>query len=442
MPRVTRQRRLRQAWECGTFPAIFELMEQDENDVELLLLSYFRSHGMNSGKALLQTARLHHDHNSENLRTLLLTLISSRYLEPRLYLPRCTNWITAVLPAMKDDSFKYLMRMSRRDFAEMLHRIENGPGRKIFENLSRNKQVPISLQFSMALLRFGFSGNAAAALNISLVTRCSIGAVNNAYRRVTRALMLMAEDEIRWPSREERMSLRVRAARHGFPFAFFAVDGTTVPLFEKPCVDHEAFFDRKSNYSLNALIACDWNRTIINIVVGYPGSVHDNRVLRGCRYMQERHDSEFFSSHGHGLGDSAFAAFKRLVPPYKMPAAAAPGNLAFNNELATLRIIVEHCIGLLKGRFQSLKELRLRILEKADLVKCCEHIIACVVLHNMLIRIGSDCESFEEDPEGINEDPLIISGTAEDCSSASLKEGEHFRAYIKGICLEHLGFVE
>ena len=188
---------------------------------------------------------------------------------------------------------------------------------------------------------------------------------------------------------------------------------------------------------MNALIACDWDRTIINAVVGYPGSVHDNRVLRGCRYIQEHNDREFFSSHEHGLGDSAFAAYRRVVPPIKMPAAAASGNHAFNNALSTLRIIVEHCIGLLKGRFQSLKELRIRVLKKEDLVKCCEHIISCIVLHNMLIRNGSDGRCFEEYANDQEDDS--IRSSEQIISYSSSKEGENVRTYIKELCLEHLG---
>ena len=93
--------------------------------------------------------------------------------------------------------------------------------------------------------------------------------------------MLMEGDEIRWPFSAERLVLRERAAQYGFSFAFLAADGTAIPFFEKLCVEHEAFFDRTSKYSLGALIACDWDRTIINAVLGYPGSVHDKRVLRG-----------------------------------------------------------------------------------------------------------------------------------------------------------------
>ena len=244
MPRTTDQLHLRKAWENGTLPAALELLVQNDEDMDGFLLSYFRCNKSKEGTKLLPLSRLQQYSEIESLRTSLLAIISSRYLQARVYLPRCTNWVSEILPGLKEETFKHLMSMSRRDFSALLHQIEDGPGRKIFQNKSRDAQAPVCLQFALALIRFGFSGNAASLLNISLITRCSIGAVQNAYSRVMRSLVLMAADEIRWPSESERMELRIRAAQHGFPFAFFAVDGTTIPLCEKPCIDHEAFFDR------------------------------------------------------------------------------------------------------------------------------------------------------------------------------------------------------
>ena len=378
-----------------------------------------------------------------NLRLAILAMISPRYLQSRQYTPRNTRWISEVLPSLGDPSFRHFLRMDRRDFGVLLHRMENGPGLKLFQNKSFNSQAPVSLQFATTLMRLGLSGNGASVESISVLTRVSKGAIINSYRRVTRALVLMAEQEIKWPSSSERQDLRRKGEERGLPNAFFAVDGTTIPLYEKPCVDHEAFFDRKSNYSLHALISCNWNRVIINAVVGFPGSVHDNRVIRSCRFLQEEHENEFFSGCEHGIGDSAFVAFRRVVPPYKMPAAAMPDNAFFNSILASLRIISEHAIGLLKGRFQSLKELRVRVETKADPAKCCEHIIACIVLHNMLLRNGGGREEhFMTEGEGSDEDDVSSSLGAESIPSAIRASGEQFRTRVKEECLLYHGYEE
>src|ERR1700761_7411388 len=53
----------------------------------------------------------------------------------------------------------------------------------------------------------------------------------------------------------------------------------------------------------------------------------------------------------HQLGDWVTA-------PYKRPEALEPEKEEFNNHVSMLRIRSEHAIGFLKGRFHSLKHLR------------------------------------------------------------------------------------
>ena len=57
----------------------------------------------------------------------------------------------------------------------------------------------------------------------------------------------------------------------------------------------------------------------------------------------------------------------------------------FNKKVANIRVRVEHCIGILKARFQSLKSLRLKIKNKKDLHRCIYWIRVCCVLHNFLL---------------------------------------------------------
>ena len=186
-------------------------------------------------------------------------------------------------------------------------------------------------------MRLGLSGNGASALAISTMRGASCGAVANSYTNVVRALLLVAENEIKCPHGQERERLKRRVGDYGFPHAFFAVDRTTIPLFERPTLDYEAFCNRKSNCSLNALIACNRDRNIINAEVGFPGSVNNNRVLRSSRQIQEERADDYFDGLEHGLGDPAFAVLMHLVPPDKLPAADITGN-AFISEYRKLLI--------------------------------------------------------------------------------------------------------
>ncbi len=61
-------------------------------------------------------------------------------------------------------------------------------------------------------------------------------------------------------------------------------------------------------------------------------------------------------------------------------------HFKFNEKLAKMRIISEHCIGILKCRFPWLRSIRLSITKnKNSIQKILELIEATILLHNMLI---------------------------------------------------------
>lgn len=51
-----------------------------------------------------------------------------------------------------------------------------------------------------------------------------------------------------------------------------------------------------------------------------------------------------------------------------------------------IRVRVEHTFAVLKGRFQSLRELRINIQTEKDLQIAVHWIKCCLILHNMIIR--------------------------------------------------------
>ena len=93
------------------------------------------------------------------------------------------------------------------------------------------------------------------------------------------------------------------------------------------------------------------------------------------------------------LGDSAFendwfivAAFKKL--PH---CTLVTDQQQFNTKLAKLRIVSEHCIGMLKGRFPWLRSIRFVITEDVKSLKRILQVIdATIILHNMLVEFGEE----------------------------------------------------
>jgi len=54
------------------------------------------------------------------------------------------------------------------------------------------------------------------------------------------------------------------------------IDGNLIPLYQKPTFFGEAYFDRKSNYSLNVQLIILPNLRVSDYVVGHCGSVHES----------------------------------------------------------------------------------------------------------------------------------------------------------------------
>jgi hypothetical protein len=88
------------------------------------------------------------------------------------------------------------------------------------------------------------------------------------------------------------------------------------------------------------------------------------------------------------LGDSAFTPGEHMIPAFKNPPKSTmrQEESSFNKLLTKPRVKSEHCIGLLKGWFPWLKNIRITIPSKKDLKQINKFIGAAVILHNLLIE--------------------------------------------------------
>jgi len=121
------------------------------------------------------------------------------------------------------------------------------------------------------------------------------------------------------------------------------------------------------------------------VEMGWPGSVHDNWVwLNSDVYLAKE---KYFSNKEYLLGDSAFLASMVMVPAFKkgLNATLSKECKYFNTKLQKVQIKCEHCIGLIKARFEHVRELRQVISSKHDLAVLLQMIMCACILHNLLI---------------------------------------------------------
>jgi hypothetical protein len=289
-----------------------------------------------------------------------------------------------------DEEFLFSFRITRESFFLLLEEMKTK--RAFMYSGKYKKPRPIAYQLLVFLYRVGREGTAGGSLAVASFFGIGKGSVNNYVRRCTQALHEIKDEVIYWPDQEEKNDMKSRLCSHGFRHCVGIIDGTLVVLDFKPEKYHECYYSRKSCYAINVMVVCDDRKRITYYNAGWPGSTHDNRVWRNSRLFRKR--EEYFSYLEYILGDSAYSSSSVMVQAFKKHAATAylPRDQEnFNTLLAQVRIASEHCIGILKGRFQCLKRNNIKLKNGRKEVKEVVDLIgACMVIHNLLINYEED----------------------------------------------------
>lgn len=161
-----------------------------------------------------------------------------------------------------------------------------------------------------------------------------------------------------------------------------AIDGSHIRIKCPPAL-HDQYINRKLNYSIQCQAVCDSNHKFIDICAGYPGSVHDTRVM----YNSPLYYRRLYPPAGYFLlGDSGYPCSIHpiaIITPFKETdrQPLTRQQKKFNNLHSKARNVVECAFGQMKTRWKSIfnKDLELRI------DNCVRVIVACCILHNICI---------------------------------------------------------
>jgi len=372
------------------------------------------------GRLLLGDEDNDEDAMDSALLARLQQLLSTRYCVHRVQregAPRFA-WF---LSECSDREFLRSFRMERSSFARLVTMIE---GCEVFAHTHTKKKKATAAAHLLVFLKYiGTSGSDACIEHLALMFGIGSGSAFDYITRTTRAVISLYEDIVHWPTGDERKltSQRIQASV-GFPNCVGLVDGTLLPLAFKPTLNGEDYFTRKGGYALNSLLFCDDRARVIYMVTGWPGSSYDNRVWSNCAVC--RYPEKFFAGGEYILGDSAFRPSRRMIPPFKnLPGAVVTRERDFfNSKLAKVRVRTEHCIGLIKARFQFFKGVRIIIRGKKDMRRILRLFQCACVLHNLLLDDPVDPElqsaiEMEEASEEIDVVTDTPADTGSDCGA-------------------------
>lgn len=182
----------------------------------------------------------------------------------------------------------------------------------------------------------------------------------------------------------------------GFPGVVGLIDGTHVRI-RAPMEEPDAYINRKKFHSINVQVICDENMVFTDILAGWPGSVHDSRVLRNSNVYNMAANK--FPGNAHLLGDGGYPLQTWLMTPYRDNGHLTPEQTFFNSVLSSNRQTVERSIRLLKGRWR-----KLQYLDHLDQKLIVLIIISGCVLHNVCLLHDDFEEGYMLDNEDDDDD--------------------------------------
>jgi hypothetical protein len=93
----------------------------------------------------------------------------------------------------------------------------------------------------------------------------------------------------------------------------------------------------------------------LDIFVGWPGSVHDSRVLKNSPLFDriENNQAAMFPINTHLLGDSAYGLSTWLLTPFKDYGNSTQTQRRYNYVHSSTRMAIERTFGALKGCFMN-----------------------------------------------------------------------------------------
>ena len=256
---------------------------------------------------------------------------------------------------------------------------------KVQHDSSIRETVVVEKRVAIALWRLGTNveyRTISHLFGVGMSTACNI--VHEVCKAIVDSLL---EKYITIPQRNAAMDVvRGFEEKWGFPQCFGAVDGSHIPIIP-PHDCPTDYYNRKGFHSIVLQALVDHENRFMNVNVGWPGSVHDARILSNSEVFHRGEAGTLVPQSVQILagvpvpvvilGDPAYPLLPWLLKPYPGTGLSTKAS-KFNTRLSRARVVVECAFGRLKGRWRSLlKRNDVSIDHMTTLVT------ACCILHNM-----------------------------------------------------------
>lgn len=291
---------------------------------------------------------------------------------PRAYyneIPKMQQWFEEVVPQLPNERYKYFFRMTREQYEVVKTNILSSEDKNLCKGeLSLDKRIHLTLYYL---------GHNAEIVEMSDRFNMSVGSVFKYINQMTTIIADLFQKTVRWATNEEKEVIKNGfRSMGGLDNCIGAIDGSHINIAGVGEY-RTAYTTRKLCYAMNITVVSDHRKCIRFAIVGAPGSYNDTRVFNYAPFATE--DGDFFNGLDVLFGDSAYTLTNRMIVPYGNPNAQ---EMQFNYLHSKMRVIVENCFGLLKGKW---KIMGTTIRYKKDITKASQISKACIVLHNLCL---------------------------------------------------------
>ena len=334
---------------------------------------------------------------------------------------RSNVWFEMVERAFTDKEWYDNFRLSKETFEYIVSEIENEITRK---DTRMRKAIPSRKRVAIALYYLGSTAEYRTIANLfgispSFVCLC----IKEVSKAITRKLKTGFLCVPRGQDLREVMGLY--KDKWGFPACAGAIDGTHIPI-QTPVENHTDYVNRKSYHSILMQAVVDARYLFRDVVIGWPGSVHDARVLSNSELYNLGLQGKLFDPsitervlgvdlNPVILGDPAYPLLNWLVKGYPENQNTPSWQCNFNYRLSRARMTVENTFGRWKGRFR-------RFLKRVDMtVSSATYLVAAsCILHNICeLRRDDFLENWLDEVQASVHQPDNITLTGENDEAES-----------------------